>query len=720
MSTRASFLSLSLLLVACSGEAFQAQPVAPAAGAAGAEDSAGAAGVAGQGDGGVGGSAGSLGGAAGSSAGSVGQPGAGQGGQGAGQGGSAGEGQGGSAGEGQGGSAGEGQGGAAGAGVLCGEEPYSCQGGVLFACEKGFLQEKKTCGAGLCDPVKGDCRLCVPDAVEGCLNETSVLRCDETGYDKVLTSCTGEKPFCSGAKCVECLQNTDCKQELNCYEAICANGNCIQEPVPQGTVAKEQTPNDCQTSVCDGKGMTTNLPDLQDLPLASSDCTVGICEEGGTPAQTPATAGVLCGASGVCNGKGGCGECVPGSVECGGTGGLRTCQENGTWGEVEACASSTPACSGGKCVGVVQLASGEQHSCALLSDGTVRCWGSNSSGQLGLGADAVGGSIKTPSPVPNLSDVVQITCGFNFTCALVASGDAFCWGFNGFGSVGIDSTSPSIIPSPVKVVSESKFKQIDSFFTHSCATMEDGQVACWGENDSGACGQISPTLGGEVKILKPAIVPGVTDSKKVSVGEGFSCALRKDGDVFCWGNNNYGQLADGSIISRHTAKKVDGLPNGVDIDAGSSHVFVTAPTVEPKFKADFWFWGENYFINTSFQPKVEKIVSPFNFSKPDLQESLSSFVPGWQTVSLLIEGFVLNIGRNDSGQLGIGSKTDNPTSKISGAIESLSGFIEVAPGGKHMCARQETGKVWCWGQGSKGQLGHGDTEEHLNPVEVLW
>lgn len=699
------FSSSLLLLVACSGESFQDVKVSSSAGAAGVSGGQTSAGQAGSGGGqeNPGGNAGTGGIAGQSGSGGTEESGGGGIAQGGNGGNSAGEG-------GDGGQAGlSGQAGSGGSGIPCGQQKFSCSGDVLFACENGVLVEKKTCGSGLCDSIKGDCLTCVADQAIECFNETTVLTCDASGTGKVLVSCTGEKPFCSQGQCVSCVKDTDCKEELDCYKASCGGGVCLQEPLLEGTVAKAQTPNDCQQKVCDGKGSTKSIPDTEDLPVAPSACVMGTCDESGTPGEAPVAVGASCGDAGVCNGKGACGVCVPGEVACDGTGSIHTCQEDGSWGKTEKCPTATPACSKDVCVGVTQLASGESHSCALLSDGTVRCWGSNAVGQLGVGLDKA--TATQPSPV-GLSEVVQISLGNMHSCALLKGGEVMCWGLNIYGAVG-DGTGSSHSFSPKVVKSSLKFSQVVSAGYHSCAISVGGDVLCWGNNDYSQTGHQSPET-----IEIPSVVLGVSDAEKVVAGLSHTCILDSNKDVYCWGSNNEGQLGlPSSTQESFVPQKIVEL-SGVaeNIISGDNHMIATKPSGDPGRILDVWFWGSGSH-RQNFQNQGVNLFTPKKEILSDAGSKAERFFAGFRTTSYLAYGLIFSVGDNSDGQLGSGQKDASWGSAV---LESLLFSVEVAPGAKHMCARQETGKVWCWGQGSQGQLGNGDTSAHLTPVEVVW
>jgi alpha-tubulin suppressor-like RCC1 family protein len=132
---------------------------------------------------------------------------------------------------------------------------------------------------------------------------------------------------------------------------------------------------------------------------------------------------------------------------------------------------------------VVSIQTSLTHSCVLLSDGTVRCWGSNENGELGDGTEL---DRSTPAPVIGLDHVVQISVGRGTSCALLADGTAQCWGHNNYGQLGDGTFVSRSLPAPVtKLV---RCKQIAIAYGHGCALLDDGDVHCWGANSSGELG----------------------------------------------------------------------------------------------------------------------------------------------------------------------------------------------------------------------------------------
>jgi alpha-tubulin suppressor-like RCC1 family protein len=191
--------------------------------------------------------------------------------------------------------------------------------------------------------------------------------------------------------------------------------------------------------------------------------------------------------------------------------------------------------------GVVDVAIGWRSVCALLADGTLRCWGSNEAGQLGNGSMM---SSRVPVMVSGISTATAINgVGYAAACALLADKTVRCWGINERGQLGNGTGRPSNVPVPVPGIAEATGVAVGA--ESACAIVAGGRVKCWGEL---------------VSSNTPVDIAAVEGAAALSVGKSHACAVLGDRSVRCWGSNEYGQLGDGTARSSPAAVRVLGIP----------------------------------------------------------------------------------------------------------------------------------------------------------------
>jgi alpha-tubulin suppressor-like RCC1 family protein len=216
----------------------------------------------------------------------------------------------------------------------------------------------------------------------------------------------------------------------------------------------------------------------------------------------------------------------------------------------------------GGLTGAVSLATGYGHTCALLADATMRCWGENREGQLGNGSTADPG-IAHPVAVSGIAGVTAFTTGAYHTCAVLGDGTLQCWGRNGDGELGDGTFTTRSIPRPVDGLTG--VVAVSGGGGHTCAVLSDGTVRCWGDNTGGQLGN-----GTTVGSTTPVAVNGIAGAVNVSAGWRHTCALLADGTVRCWGQNQFGQLGDGTTTNRTTPVPV-AVTGAAAITAGWWH-----------------------------------------------------------------------------------------------------------------------------------------------------
>ena len=234
------------------------------------------------------------------------------------------------------------------------------------------------------------------------------------------------------------------------------------------------------------------------------------------------------------------------------------------------------------------IAGGEAHTCARNSAGAVACWGSNSNGQLGNGEGGTNAYKNTPVAVLALTNAVAIATGNYHTCAVLSTGEAKCWGKNDIGQLGDNSTTDRHTPVAVSALTDAVAIAAGAY--HTCALLSTGGAKCWGFNNLGQLG--NGEGGPNTDKTTPVTVLALTDAVALAAGNSHTCALLGNGRVKCWGYNNYGQLGDGATndqSNNNTARAVLGIDKAVAITTGHSHTCAVLKNGEVKC------WGATSF-----------------------------------------------------------------------------------------------------------------------------
>ncbi|HEU4406888.1 MAG TPA: hypothetical protein VFS43_16595 [Polyangiaceae bacterium] len=338
--------------------------------------------------------------------------------------------------------------------------------------------------------------------------------------------------------------------------------------------------------------------------------------------------------------------------------------------------------------GVAELALGDEHSCARLTDGRVKCWGSNAFGQLGVPPSGANDHSPVPLFVEDqtgawLTGVVTIALGSNHSCALLADGHGrvVCWGSNARGQAGaaVEKGGQTYAPVVVEATGHADLTDVAQLSLgdeHSCARLTDGHVKCWGSN---ASGQLGPQIEGDDD-ASPSVVEGLEGVEEISVGGNKSCARLAGGRVKCWGEG-YGPYPT-PVGDRYDGDDGGLLSDAVELDSGgSSHDCVR---------------------------DLEKVVKCWQRRPPPVSDAAPADGASAPALRLAL----LERDRFDD--------APEPVKDQNGA--PLRDVAELALGDDHSCARLTDGHVKCWGSNASGQLGNptraGDPEPISYPLPV--
>ena len=321
-------------------------------------------------------------------------------------------------------------------------------------------------------------------------------------------------------------------------------------------------------------------------------------------------------------------------------------------------------------------------------------------------AQDLGGDVEADAPGDGC--VQKVTVGTRFACALTRNDEAWCWGSGDLGQLGQGSLEDSAVPGrTMEGVTE-----VVAGCQHACALANDGTVWCWGRNASGNLGspgvQMSTT---PVQVVTEDGEP-FTDVTTVAAGCAYTCAVRGDETVWCWGQNNTSQLGNGTLNEARTPVQVlvdvGGTPfvGATALAGGGFHTCARKPD------GSLWCWGRNDFGHLGNGTGEDSAVAV----RADIEDVVEVSVGFSHSCARTSAGVVSCWGMVDDPLAGPGSVALNsalPQEVFTGASHV---FVE---GSTHICAIGAEDALSCWGRNNLGQLGDGTTEFRPQPVKTL-
>ena len=375
--------------------------------------------------------------------------------------------------------------------------------------------------------------------------------------------------------------------------------------------------------------------------------------------------------------------------------------------------------------------------CALLNNGEIKCWGSNTSGQLGYGDTAT--RSEPPADTINLGRrATAMSVGGANVCALLDDGSVKCWGFNRYGQLGygdrVESADAGNLeleryaPPEGSIDLGGRAVAVETSGVYTCAILEDRSVKCWGGNAAGVLGYgldfgFGPAYSDEARYrLAPSNTPINLGGRAASItlSSNHACALLEDGSVKCWGDNTYGQLGYGDRVGRN-APAADAINLGASAMAISAADDYTCALLEG---GSVKCWGRNlsgtlgYGDNRMRNAPTATAINLGGNAVVIATEDLHA-------CALLEDGSVKCWGENLFGTLGYGDAV-NRKAPPADAINLGGRAIDISVGGRYSCALLDDATMKCWGTNSKGQLGQGAIPARTNrppqtPIDMgIW
>ena len=288
----------------------------------------------------------------------------------------------------------------------------------------------------------------------------------------------------------------------------------------------------------------------------------------------------------------------------------------------------------------IKVSAGEYHTCALLNDGRVRCWGRNEEGQLGIGRISTNeGAPQTVIGIDN--NAIDIATGDRHSCALIQGGTMKCWGNNNLGQIGTGGSNTTGRTSALDViVLNEPVKFIAAGEEQTCAINISGTALCWGSNRYGKFG--AGYSGGSSRT--PFLIESVSDFRNISLAKqgDFACGVTGSGHAYCWGNGSSGKLGNGSSSNSNIPVKIENVENAKEISANGNHGCLVTESGAAKC------WG-----NGTDRLGTGIVSNPFPENVLTLSEGVVSISTGIDhSCALMIQGKVKCWGSDKYGNLG--------------------------------------------------------------------
>ncbi len=359
------------------------------------------------------------------------------------------------------------------------------------------------------------------------------------------------------------------------------------------------------------------------------------------------------------------------------------------------------------------------HTCGITTDDVLYCWGNNSNGQVGTGADA--SHYQSPqrvvtTPISGDKTFQTISIGMFHSCGVTSDNMTYCWGGNFDGQLGNqDISHHSSLPVKVDTTTlddQDSFSEIASGISHSCGVSTTGKAFCWGRDTYNQLGDggdsnysISPA------IVETSSITGLKTMHSVTAATLHSCGMTTEGSAYCWGDDEYGYLGnneqdeDSQQPVPVDTSPITGSKTFLQIDADSMH---SCGLTSDK---QLYCWGVGIYGQLGSDTTVTYIPIPVDTSTMpvDTRDILQFTAGNGHTCAITSDNTGYCWGSDEYGQLGDSGENQNSSLPKAIDISTLPGekkFSQLSAGGKHTCGIATDGFAYCWGSDDCGQLGN--------------
>ena len=383
-------------------------------------------------------------------------------------------------------------------------------------------------------------------------------------------------------------------------------------------------------------------------------------------------------------------------------------------GLCETCCGDDLACADGQCdpaIDLGALATAYAHACGIAMGGELYCWGANASGQLGDGS-MTDATIPVRATTTGSWGQVSVggtsdPAGVGHTCAINWTNELYCWGYNDLGQLGTGSLEP--VTGPTQVSPGTTWDVVRAGWQHTCAIDRVGGLYCWGQNADGLAG---PAGFGGITAAPTQLGAGMTWTS-VDTFRRHACALAGS-SLYCWGLNRDGALEVGSgddAVPGPAPVTLDYLGEVTGVIAGGFFTCALSRAMAGALGGAIRCWG----VNAGGQ-----LGRPMGAVASDPIGGVEDFLVAGagldHACAIRADGSLWCWGRNALGQVGSGSSAEVIFTPE--RVGDRADWLLVEPGGTFTCGVRERGTLWCWGDGSRGQLGIDGVTNARTPMRV--